>query len=288
MPLLKAKVRITDYCGPIFPSLGSKNAVKKAIKEGRLYLNNRECSTGDFVQSGDIVELRGHSVRKLKHYDYHVEIVFQDDHLMIVNKPGGIASNGNRYKTIENVLVHANSGLTLPDALPRPLVVHRIDVPTCGLLMLARSKSAMIKLNRSFQRKLIEKRYCAVVHGTPPKKGTIQSAIKGKDAVTKYETIRTVPSRTFGSLSFIEVQPLTGRTHQIRIHLKELGHPIVGDKNYLGQQKTILGKGLLLCAASLQFQHPHTGEKKRVNIEPPAKFHRIMDREEERFKPDLN
>ncbi|MEL6925872.1 MAG: RluA family pseudouridine synthase, partial [Bacteroidota bacterium] len=99
-----------------------------------------------------------------------------------------------------------------------------------------------------------------------------------------FEAVEVVPSRVFGHLTKVRLQPITGRTHQLRIHLSNAGHPIVGDKLYLNDQKSILGKGVLLCAAELRFAHPVTGKSVELRVEVPGKFDRILKREADRFR----
>ena len=283
VPSVRKSIRVVDYCGGVFPALGSKSATKKAISAGRLFLNGEKAKTADFVKDGDLIELRGSLVRKVKKLDLDLPIIFEDAHFLVVNKPGGIAVNGNRYKTVENAVADLNRSNALPDALRRPMAAHRLDVPTSGLVLLAKTKSAQIKLNRIFQEKKIAKTYLAVVHEKPTGKGFIDTPIDGKKALTRYRVVRTVPSKLFGHLSLVKLYPVTGRTHQLRIHLKRIGHLIVGDKMYAEGKRTILGKGLLLCASSLQFRHPILNEEIDITIRPPQKFNRILDREADRF-----
>lgn len=277
------KIRIDDYCGPKFTMLGSKSATKKAIKAGRLKLNGKLAVTANYVHSGDIIELTGSGVKKAKRINIPLDIIFEDQHLVIVNKPGGIAVNGNRHKTVENALVGVAWLSNEKDALPRPVAVHRIDVPTNGLVMLAKTKSALIKMTNAFQHRKVEKTYHAVVHGCPPPEITIDDPIDQKDAITIVQTIHTVPSSKYKQLSLVQLKPLTGRTHQLRIHMQRIGHLIVGDKLYASDQQTILGKGLLLTAAALHFPHPSEDRMVSVQVEMPPKYRRILDREAARY-----
>ncbi len=278
------RMRIDDYCGGAIPILGSKSATKKAIKKSRITLNGKKAETADFIHPGDIIVVEGTGIRAVKKLDVDLPVIYEDDYMIIVNKPGGLAVNGNRYKTVENALAGHHSSGKVNDPLPRPVAVHRIDVPTNGLVVLAKTKSALIELARSFQEREIRKTYLAVVHGHPPKSGTIDNPIDGKPARTDYEVLRRVPSQKFNELSLLNLKPVTGRTHQLRKHLKSIGHLIVGDKQYAGDQPTILGKGLLLSAAGLQFLHPDHGRQVTFSIDPPAKFKRILDREENRYR----
>lgn len=276
--------KIIEYAAKAFPILGSKSAVKKALSAGRLQLNGKPAVFSDKLKKGDRLELQGTGIQQVKKYDIDLELVYEDDFLVIANKPGGIAVNGNRFKTVENALAEVNKNNPQPDALSRPVAVHRIDVPTSGLVMLAKTKKAQIKLGKAFQANQIKKEYVAVVHGKPPEKGRMEEPIEGKSAITDFENLRTVPSKVFKNLAILKLKPITGRTHQLRIHLKDKGHFIVGDKMYAEGKKTILGKGVLLCACRLQFSHPINGKAIDVRIDPPAKFERILEREEARFK----
>lgn len=277
------KVRIVDYCGLVFDVLGSKSATKKAISAGRITINGQKATTANFVNKGDLIELTGTGIRKIKAYETDLDIVFEDQDIVIVNKAGGIAVNGNRFKTIENALVNKAKKSTRADALPRPVAIHRIDVPTKGLVMFAKTKSTLIQLGKSFQENEVQKKYVAIVHGQPEQSGVIKSPIDGKPAETKYETLQIASSLKYQHLSLVQLKPVTGRTHQLRIHLNQIGHLIVGDKQYAGDQETILGKGLFLCSCMLAFTHPFTKKQERVIIEPPRKFIRLLEREQERF-----
>jgi RluA family pseudouridine synthase len=274
-------VNFIDYCREAFPLLGSKTAVKKAVADQRLLLNGRPARFSDRLKQGDRLELKGAGLPKARKFDKQLPIVFQDDHLIVINKPAGIAVNGNRVQTVENALAGLPKSPEA-DALPRPVAVHRIDLPTKGLVLLAKTKQALMTLSQAFENNEVNKAYQAVVHGQPPKQLTIDQPIQGKDATTEVATLRTVPSHVFGQLSLVRLKPITGRTHQLRIHLQERGHLIVGDKAYAKGQKTILGKGLFLCACELAFKHPITGEPVALEIKPPKRFVKTLDREEAR------
>lgn len=277
------KEDVISYCADHFRILGSRSAVKKAIAGGRLLLNGKTAGFSDRLRNGDRLELKGSGIQKAKKFDADLEIVYEDDLLLVVNKPGGIAVNGNRNKTVENAVADRNRQNPQPDALPRPVAVHRIDVPTSGLVMLAKTKTALIEMSRAFQEGEVHKEYRAVVHGKMPAGGTIRKPIQGKEAETRCQTLETAPSRVFGHLSLLRLQLITGRTHQLRIHLWGEGHPIVGDKDYMDDRKTLLGKGLFLCSCKMQFKHPGTGGLIELEIEPPGKFGRLLERERERF-----
>lgn len=281
---LPKRLPINIVAAQAFPILGSKSAANKAIDGRRLFLNGQPAKIGDLVQNGDKLELKGTGVKKLKKIDFDLEIVYEDDFLIAINKPSGIAVNGNRNKTVENALADKNYNNKLTDALPHPVAVHRIDVPTIGIVLLAKTKTALIELGKAFQNNNVKKEYVAIVHGKPESKGRISFPIKNKKATTEFETAEVVPSKIFGHLSLVKLFPITGRTHQLRIHMKQEGHLIVGDKFYAEREKTILGKGMMLCARKISFTHPINGERLDLQIRIPKKFKHVMEREKKLFK----
>jgi len=280
---LDRKMDIVSYSAKAFSILGSKSAVKKAIEGGRLFLNGKAASFRDQVMEGSYLELRGTGLQQARRFDLSLEVIYEDDFLMVVNKPGGIAVNGDRIKTVENALAKKTMHSKIEDALPRPVAVHRIDVPTSGLVILAKTKKALIQLGRAFQDNKVSKEYMAVVHGHLPVRGRIESPVAGKHAITDFQCERVAPSHFYKHLSLVRLQPITGRTHQLRIHLTEKNHLIVGDKMYAKKHKTILGKGLFLAACRLQFQHPIEDKALDLSVPVPPKFHKLLDREEAYF-----
>lgn len=275
--------RIVDYIGDVFDMLGSRSAARKAIAAGRVKMNSEKVYPSDTIKNGDFISLTGTGIAKAKKFDFEIEQVYEDEHLIIVNKPAGIAVNGNRNKTVENALAGVTRKSKLVDSLPRPIAVHRLDVPTKGLVMLAKSKSALITLSNAFETNKIKKEYHAIVHGVPQQSGVINKPVEGKKSESRYQLEKTVKSRIFTNLSLVKLKPITGRTHQLRIHMASIGHLIVGDRLYAKEVKTILGKGLFLCASKISFEHPENKELKVVQIKLPNRFTRLLDREEARF-----
>lgn len=273
---------LTDYCRKAFPLLGSKTAVKKAVADGRLLVNGKPAELQTVLQKGDRLQLKGAGLPKARKFNQDLPVVWEDDHLIVVNKPGGIATNGDRVQTVENALAGSIPPPPLPDALPRPVAVHRIDLPTKGLVVLAKTKNALMAMSQAFEDNKVKKAYQAVVHGQPPPGGTVEAPVDGKPAITHFQTLRTVPSKVFGHLSLVALRPVTGRTHQLRLHMKQEGHLILGDKQYAEGKETILGKGLFLCACRLAFDHPKSGKPIQIAIQPPRKFSKTLDREAER------
>lgn len=278
---IKSKTRVVDYCGDVFPILGSKSATKKAIHDQRVFINGLPATTANFIKPGDRIKLKSGN-KSIKKFNLDIEVVYEDDFLLVVNKPGGIAVNGNRYKTVENVFADRNRNNQQTSALNRPMAVHRIDVPTKGLVMLAKTKQAQINLSQAFQNNQVKKTYIAVVHGKTPSDGTYDNQVGDKAAITHFKTLRIVSSKIYDGFSLLELRPVTGRTHQLRIHCQQAGHLIVGDKEYAKGQKTILGKGLFLVAQKLSCKHPITNETLDLEVAIPNRFQRVLDRESRR------
>ena len=235
--------------------------------------------------------------------DIPLDIVFEDEHLIVVNKPAGLVVHpaaGNLDGTLVNALLHHCAGrLSGINGTLRPGIVHRIDKDTSGLLVVAKSDAAHEGLARQFADHSIERTYLAVCVGHPrPAEDTIDARVgrsdanrkkmavladtssRGKHAVTHYRTLE--PLR---DCALIECKLETGRTHQVRVHLASIGHPLVGDPVYGRDPKALrpLLKELgfarqALHAASLGFVHPVTGERLAFAAKPPADMEELIDR----------
>ena len=203
-------------------------------------------------------------------------VVFDDDHLIVVDKPVGVAAHpspGWSGPTVMGGLASAGYAIATSGAAERQGVVHRLDVGTSGLMVVAKSERAYTELKRAFKERTVEKIYHAVVQGHPdPSRGTVDAPIGrhprhdwkwavtsgGKDSVTHYETIEAFPAA-----SLLKVRLETGRTHQIRVHMNAIKHPCLGDLTYGADPRLSEQLGLQrqwLHAQQLAFAHPATGE----------------------------
>jgi len=277
-------VRLQDYAPNIFASISSFQGVKKAIKRGMIHVNGVKATTGLWIKSGFRIELYDLELPPSKIYELPLEVVYEDDYIAVVNKPGGISVSGNQFKTIKNALPFNLRPSMRKNALPVFRPVHRIDSPTCGLLLIAKTAEASAHLGKQFENRKVKKRYCAVVIGALPNKGKIDMQVDDKDAISTFELVKKTPSIRNKFLSMVHLYPETGRTHQLRIHMAGLGNPILGDKLYGTEGEILRGKGLFLCAAGLQFTHPESEEEMNISIDPPYKFGRFMDMEEKRWE----
>lgn len=281
---LSEQIRFIDYVCGLFVQLPTRSSIKKAIKKGEVILNGSPAEYGRFIKLEDRIELIDYENNLPKEYILELEIIYEDEFLVIVNKPAGIVVSGNQFKTIENALRRNVSKSSEPDALKWSKPVHRLDAQTSGLLIAAKTAKSLSLLGQMFEKKEIAKTYRAVVVGTPPKSGTIDFNIENQQAETQFKTIKTVNALKYGKVSLVELYPKTGRTHQIRIHLAKSGHQIIGDKLHGEKGYTIHHKGLFLAAVGLNFEHPINKKEISLLIKQPYKFSAFLDREERRWQ----
>ncbi|WP_281975605.1 RluA family pseudouridine synthase [Halobacillus litoralis] len=213
-----------------------------------------------------------------------LHIVYEDEDVIVVNKPSGMVihpSAGHHSGTLVNALLYHCTDLSGINGVERPGIVHRIDKDTSGLIMVAKNDRAHKSLAEQLSKKTVERKYEAIVHGEIHHEyGTIEAPIGrdtkdrqkmavvdgGRDAVTHFRVLRH-----FTDFTLVECTLETGRTHQIRVHMRYISHPLAGDPKY-GPRKTLDLNGQALHAKSLGFEHPRTGEWKKFEVEPPQDF----------------
>jgi RluA family pseudouridine synthase len=238
---------------------------------------------GTWLQPGQKIELLETKNKPPKAFDMKLEVIFEDESLAIIHKTAGISVSGNKYKTIQNTLISNLHNSKEPDALKWPRPVHRLDYGTSGLLLIAKTTSALAQLGRQFEERKIKKTYRAIVLGKLNDEGIITEQIDGKEAVTNYKVVSKVRSLYTDWVSLVEVYPETGRTHQIRIHMAHIGHPVLGDSKYGKEMKLLKGKGLFLAAIGLTLNHPVTNKLTSFSIEMPEKFTKRLQTEQRRW-----
>jgi len=275
-------IRLQEYAGSVFEKLQSRSAVKKCIAKNCILIDGEIAATSNWIKSGQLIELIAPDTNSKKVFQLQLEVLFEDDDFAAINKPAGFPTNGNYYKTIENALPFNLKASTKSDALNFPKPVHRLDNPTSGILLVAKTKSAQISLHNQFEAKTIQKEYHAVVAGKLPESGIINTDINTQKALTEFKTVTQVQALQNEYLTLVKLLPKTGRTHQLRIHLSELGFPIVGDKLY-APKNVMMHKGLFLAATNIQFLHPNTQETKNISTVTPNKFNSYLAREQKRF-----
>lgn len=270
-------VRLSEYVAGIFEAIPSRKGMKKAIKKGLVSVNGSPAESGRFLHGGEMIELfEDRSRISQKVFPRELEVLWEDEHLAVINKVAGLEVSGNKYRTIENALPHNLAASSEVDALPRPQAIHRLDHPTSGVLLIGKTRSAVANLNRQFEQKEIAKTYHAIAIGHIPKVGTINEPIDGKPSESGFEVMKRQVSPRFGYLNLLRLTPVTGRRHQLRKHLVGIGHPILGDKTYYLEGKIYEGRGLFLHASSIAFTHPVSGETVTVSAALPKKFGRVM------------
>ena len=271
VPTILEKIRLQEYAVDIFKSIPSRSGIKKAIKREEILIDGKIAKTSDWIKEGHKIELLPQEIKQKKIFQLKLEIIFEDDFFAVVNKLPGYPTSGNYFKTIENALPFNLKTSEESDALPYPLPVHRLDNPTGGLLLIAKTRFAQAKLYQAFETKEIEKTYTALVHGTTPESAIFQDKIDKKSAFTKIQTLNTFSFKN-ENFSLLEVNPDTGRTHQIRIHLSQHGFPIVGDKEHGTSSEPFAKKGLYLAAIGLRLAHPITDEPMLFKLQIPRRF----------------
>ncbi|WP_010662728.1 RluA family pseudouridine synthase [Marinilabilia salmonicolor] len=277
-------IRLSDYGPGIFPGLSTKSAFKKAIKKGEILVDGQSGTTGHIVRPGEEITWNPLEQKPVKLYHIDLEIIYEDEYMAVVNKPAGVVVSGNQFRTLENALPLHLRPSSQTDALAAPKAIHRLDAPTSGLIIIAKTAAARVKLSQLMEKKEIEKTYQAVVIGETQEAWSSETPVDEKTASTLFRKIMDIPSLRSGTLTLVEAQPLTGRTHQIRKHLSEAGTPILGDKLYGTEGLIMKGKGLFLCATRIAFLHPFSDEKMLIEIEPPHKFKHFMQGEKRRWE----
>lgn len=221
-------------------------------------------------------------------YNVDVEVIFEDDDIVVVNKPAGMivhSAPGHADGSLAEELSRSRPGMAAVGSRERPGVVHRLDIETSGVMVFAKTRRAYARLRAAFEsHSEVTKTYLAVLHGAPrPLSGTIETTIGrkpwdarrmavdvpgGKRAVTRWNTLQRQ-----GSLALVEFVIETGRTHQIRVHAAHLGHPVVGDALYGDRDRdrrlAVRPGRHLLHAARLEFPHPVTGRRMSFTACPP-------------------
>ncbi len=282
----------------------SRSQMQRWIAAGRVRVDGCTRKPGFTLTGGEMVEAEP-LVSEPQHLlpeALPLEILYEDADLLVVNKPAGMVVHpgaGNRSGTLANALAHHLGGAVVGDPM-RPGIVHRLDKGVSGVLLVAKNVPALEHLASQFRRRKVEKVYTALVYGRTPPRGEIEVAIgrdyrsrlrvsartrRPKAALTRYEAVRYWPWATL-----VRVVPMTGRTHQIRVHFLHIGHPIVGDRVYGRRDRVLPGalgamdrklERLFLHATSIRFTHPTSSAEMFFEVPLPPELEAFLARLEQ-------
>lgn len=283
----------------------SRRKIRAAIDVGGVYLNRKRVRIASKpVKEGDIIDLEfdPENLKKVKEQKFAFtaeHILFEDEDVIALNKPPGLPTQPTRKQAIFHVIAALQEYYKQQgQRVPTLELVHRLDMETSGVLLVAKNKTAMVQLSNQFRDKTIQKIYHALTRGIPvqpkfsvqcqlsaivPHLGLVQVRQHGgKDSLTHFRLLAKSPDLPIAA---IECQPVTGRTHQIRVHLDFKGFPILGDKRY-GHSPVRMPEDVaalvqehqLLHARQITFQHPRTGETIQLQADYPAAFTQVIER----------
>lgn len=270
----------------------SRAHIQKMIKCGEITVNNKQIKESYKTQLNDKVELKQEEPKEtsLKAQKIPIDVLYEDNDIIVVNKPKGMVvhpANGNPDGTLVNAVMAICKGtLSGIGGEIRPGIVHRLDKDTSGVIIVAKNDKAHINMSEQIKNHEVEKTYITLVKGyVKENEATIDMPIgrstkdrkkmavrkEGKKAITHFKVVERFPNYTL-----LEVKIETGRTHQIRVHLSEIGYPIVGDEVYSNGKNEWGIKGQCLHAKSLKFKHPITGKEMFIEAPLPEYFKNIL------------
>jgi len=286
----------------------SRARVQEMIDEGLVLVNDAPAKSSLKLRGGERISVLGEAQRaplKAIAEEIPLDIVFEDDDLAVINKPAGMmvhagagaTEDARNRGTLVNALLHRMNDLSGVGGALRPGIVHRLDKETSGLIVVAKNDEAHRKLSAQFAAREVKKKYVALVHGWVTKdSGTLAQSIGrhpvrrmrmatriegGRTAVTHYRVVRRLDTK-FGKFTLLDLKIDTGRTHQIRVHVAAMGHPVVGDTMY-GAPEAVRGKNAVtvlkrnfLHAAELEFRHPRTGEAIALKSKLPEELQEFL------------
>ena len=264
----------------------SRSKCQQMIKEGKVFVNEKLEKASFLVKEGDVIafeEYKEKEVSALKGEDIPIDIIYEDDDIIVINKQAGLVvhpGNGNEDGTLVNALIYRNAQLAKTDTVFRPGIVHRIDKDTSGLLVVAKNDEAFDFISKQLADHSMHREYYALVKGIiyedegkiiapigrdpiHPTKNKVDVK-KGKESITYFKVINRYKA---DEATLVSCRLLTGRTHQIRVHMEYINHPVIGDLVYGSGNRKIYDKGQLLHAYKLTLVHPRT--KKEVSFEAP-------------------
>lgn len=286
-------LRLDKYLAACLPEL-TRSYLQRLVKEEQVLVNDAPGKSNYKVRSGDRLRLHLPAVQEPEAFpeDIPLDILYEDEDVLLVNKPKGMVvhpSAGHESGTLVNaVLYHCQGQLSGINGVLRPGIVHRIDRDTTGALVVCKNDKAHQSLAAQLKEHSITRKYRAIVHGILKEDGTVNAPIgrhpvdrkrmavnykNGKEAVTHYHVLEQLKGYTY-----IECQLETGRTHQIRVHMASIGHPLLGDAVYGPARCPFSLEGQCLHAMVLGFLHPSTGKYLEVSAPLPEYFGKLLQK----------
>lgn len=272
----------------------SRVAIQRLIENEKVLVNGKKTKASYKVQENDKITQEEEIAQEisLKAQDIPIEIIYEDNDIIVVNKPKGMVvhpANGNPDGTLVNaIMAICKDSLSGIGGEIRPGIVHRIDKDTSGILIIAKNDKAHIKMSEQIKNHEVKKTYIALVRGlVKENEATINMPIgrskidrkkmavtkDGKEAITHFKVIKRYPEN---NCTLLEVNIETGRTHQIRVHLSQIGYPIIGDTTYSSGKNKWNIQGQCLHAKRLEFKHPITGKEMKLEAKLPEYFEKIL------------
>ena len=291
--------RLDTYVSSLNSNMSRANC-QRLIKEGNVLVNGNLSKEAYRVKLGDdiLVKIEPPKEAKIEAQEIPLDIVYEDNDIIVINKAKGMVvhpGNGNMDGTLVNaVLSHAKDSLSGIGGEIRPGIVHRLDKDTSGLIIVAKNDNAHINVSEQIKNHEVTKIYTALVRGNIEEdEATINmpiarderdrkkmaTDIDGKEAVTHFTVIKR-----YYDYTLLKVKIDTGRTHQIRVHMAKIHHPVVGDEVFSDGKNEFNVKGQLLHSTILEFKHPRTGEKLHFEAPLPDEFKRVLDDLDKRGK----
>ncbi len=303
-----APERLDQYIGHKSDLNLSRTRAQKLIENGLIIVNGKKALHHLILRGGEkiCITIPPPPVSEILPEEIPLKIVFEDEYLFVIDKPAGIVTHpgpGNVTGTLVNAVMNYSRNLSSLSGSDRPGIVHRLDKDTSGLIIIAKNDDVHLKLQTALKERKIKKIYVALICGhmkelsgvinlpvgrsTRDRKKMAVTRLKGREALTEYKLVKR-----YGLYDLLEVNLLTGRTHQIRIHFSHLGHPVFGDANYGGRLKWHLGifsaekqlalraleimRHQALHARSLEFVHPATGKNISLSSDLPEDFKALL------------
>lgn len=288
-----AGARLDKYLAERFPKFVSRTRVQRLITDEKVLVNGSPRKNHYKLEKGDFIEAEIPKPRKLdiKAEKIPLDIVYEDERLIVVDKPAGMVVHpapGNYTGTLVNALLNHTKNLS-PSLEMKPGIVHRLDKNTSGLIIAAKDEASHAFLARQFNKRTADKRYTAVVEGVVElDNGIISEPIgrhprdrkkmsvrlsESRQAVTRYKVLER-----FRDSSLLDVMPETGRTHQIRVHMAYIGHPIIGDTAYGARRRGDLIGRQALHAAGISIFHPDTKEVMKFESRAPKDIKKLIEK----------